>query len=534
MSTPAANPAPAPTPKHHVGKRTEAAIGIVLLALAMLAAWYFTSTRFQEHMRRLLVAKLERATGGQVELRSMRWKLAYLELEADGLTIHGTEPAGQVPLFYADRLRVALKPLGYLRPRLQLRELSVIAPKVHIITNADGTTNIPGPKSTPRPAAERVEQLIDLAVRQMEIRNGTLLWNDREIPLNVGASDVVAGLVWDAASKRYDAMLHVGRTEITAPNLRPFAISTDLRASILRDRLVISSLRVTSQQTRIDLAGSVVDFRQPQLNFDYKANLQLAQIASIVRYPELHGGVAEVNGHASYSAQKFQTIGKASLRSGSLDAGVFRLRELSAGLDFVADQNRLKVPHIFGHGFGGTVTGELDIDNYLSSPERTGKEEQRADGKFRIEGVLLSQVINAVYTEDLPLDRLRAESTISGNAGLTWRGTPDRAVAHFDLDSVAPSPSAVPGRLPYVVSLLGDFDFKQNAMIIDAGDIRTPATHVTTQGTISRDSNLHMTARSTNAAEFAGLIAALRPRDAGPMPVEFGGLTTFEGTLHNK
>ena len=534
MSTPAVNPVTKAPRKHHLGKRAEAVIGVVLLALAMFGAWYFTSTRFQEHVRRLLIGKIERATGGRVELQSLRWRLAYLELEVDGLTLHGTELADQAPLFYADRVRVALKPFAFVRPRLELRELSVIGPKVHIITNPDGTTNIPGPRATPRPAAERIEQLFDVAARELEIRNGTLIWNDREVPLNIAASDVVAGLLWEKQSHRYDAMLHVGRTEIIKQGLRPFAATADLHASIFRDRLVISSMRISSQQTRVDLSGSIVDFRQPKLYFDYKANLQLGQVASIVRYPELHGGIAELSGHARYSAQKFQTTGKAALRNGSLDAGVFRFRELSAGFDYVADNTRIRVPQIFGHGMGGTVTGELEIVNYLSGPERYGNDEQRADGKFRVYNVLLSQVIDAVYSQDLPLEKLRAESTISGTAGLTWRGTPDRAVAHFDLDSVAPPPASVPGRVPYTVRLLGDFDFRQSAMLIESGDIRTPASHVAVRGTISNESDLQISARSTNVGEFAGLIAALRSRDAGPMPVEFGGVTAFEGTLHNK
>jgi translocation and assembly module TamB len=535
MSTQAANPVTSPAAKQrHVGKRAQAAVGVVLLALAMFAAWYFTSTRFQEHMRRLLVAKIEQATGGRVELRAMRWRLAYLELEADGLTLHGTEPADQAPLFYADRIRIALKPLGYLRPRLELRELSVIAPKIHILTNADGTTNIPGPKTPSRPPAERVEQLFEVAAREMELRNGTLLWNDREIPLDAAASDVIAALLWDKQSRCYDANLHVGRAEIAKHGLRPFAATADLHASVYRDRVAISSLRIASQQTRVDLSGTVVDFRQPKLDFDYKASLQLGQIASIVRYPELHGGTAELSGHGTYSLQTFQTTGKAALRNGSLDAGVFRLRELNAGVDYVADQTRIRLPHVFAHGMGGTVTGELEIVNYLSSAERTGKDEQRAEGKFRVEDVVLSHVINAVSSEDLPLDKLNAESMISGTAGLTWRGTPERAIAHFDLDSAAPPPGSIPGRIPYSVRLLGDFDFKHNAMIIESGEVRTPASHVLVHGTISQDSDLQMSARSINAGEFAGLIAALRSRDAGPMPVEFGGLTTFEGSLHNK
>ena len=59
-------------------------------------------------VRDRVVAELEKATGGTVELQSLHWNLSKLEIEGKGLTIHGLEPAAEFPLAHVDRLYVRL------------------------------------------------------------------------------------------------------------------------------------------------------------------------------------------------------------------------------------------------------------------------------------------------------------------------------------------------------------------------------------------------------------------------------------------
>ena len=57
-------------------------------------------------MRLKVIAKLEEITGGKVELKGFQWNLSKLQFEADDLTIHGLEPAGEVPYAHADHLQI--------------------------------------------------------------------------------------------------------------------------------------------------------------------------------------------------------------------------------------------------------------------------------------------------------------------------------------------------------------------------------------------------------------------------------------------
>src|ERR1035438_9445022 len=75
----------------------EAAIGVVVLAVAIVLVWYVRSPRFADLVRRKTIVTLEEATGGRVELHAFRWNLSKLEFDADDLTIHGLEGPDQQP-----------------------------------------------------------------------------------------------------------------------------------------------------------------------------------------------------------------------------------------------------------------------------------------------------------------------------------------------------------------------------------------------------------------------------------------------------
>jgi len=150
-----------------------AAIGVVLLAIIGAIAWYLRSPRFEDVVRRKVIAKLEDATGGRVNLRSFHWKLKTLEFEADDLTIHGREGPDQLPYAHADRAHVRLRILSFVQVRVNLKYLGLERPVVHVIVYPDGTTNAPEPKVKQGNAAP-VQQLFDLAITRADLQNGML------------------------------------------------------------------------------------------------------------------------------------------------------------------------------------------------------------------------------------------------------------------------------------------------------------------------------------------------------------------------
>ena len=78
------------------------------ITLALLG-WYVSTDSFQQRMRGRLVAELEKATGGRVELSELHTIPFRLRVEGRNLTIHGREAAGEPPFLRVDRVQAELK-----------------------------------------------------------------------------------------------------------------------------------------------------------------------------------------------------------------------------------------------------------------------------------------------------------------------------------------------------------------------------------------------------------------------------------------
>src|SRR5438270_455839 len=115
--------------------------GLALVLIVGVIGLYFfaSSSRFENIVRKRLIARIEAATGGRAEIGTFHWNLLKLELAADGVVLHGRESAGETPYAQLASLRVSLDVLGFWSPRILLRNLVLDRPQIHLIVNRDGS-----------------------------------------------------------------------------------------------------------------------------------------------------------------------------------------------------------------------------------------------------------------------------------------------------------------------------------------------------------------------------------------------------------
>ena len=166
------------TRRSHTRLWIGAGICALLLAAVVAIVWYLGSPAFERLVRRKVVAALENATGGRVELQAFHWNLSKLEFEANDLTVHGREGPDQLPYAHADRAVLRLRIISVLRTQAHLKYVGLERPVIHLIVYPDGTTNAPEPK-VKHGNANPVQHLFDLAITRADLHNGTLLLNDR-------------------------------------------------------------------------------------------------------------------------------------------------------------------------------------------------------------------------------------------------------------------------------------------------------------------------------------------------------------------
>ncbi len=547
--------------RSHTRLWIEAAIGVVVLAAAIVLVWYVRSPRFADLVRRKTIATLEEVTGGRVELHAFRWNLSKLEFEADDLTIHGLEAPDQQPYAHADRIHVRLHIISFVEKRISLKELSLDRPVVHLIVNPDGTTNAAEPKL--RSHATPVQQLFDLAIARLDLHNGLLLVNDRALPLDFAADDVTAAMTYDRGDHRYDASVQAGKMDVKYQDFRDVAARGEVAFSLWSNRLQIKSLNLTSENSSLQATGKLSNFNSPELDFKYSSAVDVAQLGSVIRLYELRGGRARLDGSGTYSSTTgVATRGYAAARGVTyLDNGV-EVRDVGVSADFSLARDNLALTRIAGRLLGGGVTGDAEVRNLLSgltrgmkpSMEQTTERakpgaKQRPNGRksafppisgpglqqgtahLRVTGLSLTELARMFSTKAVPYEKLNPVGSVGGTVNLAWTRSVADASADLALDVTPPAqPSA--NQLPVTATVRARYNPNAQVMDFSALTMTTPHSRLNATGILgSTSAALHVVLNTTSLTEFQPLLTAM---GSPPLPVELAGGASFNGTLSGR
>jgi AsmA protein len=152
--------------------------GIVIFLVLIIAAGYFylRSSGFQEFALRKIVATADQATGGKTEIGGLDFKLSTLTAHLYNITLRGTESATQPPLLHADKLTVSLKVVSVLHHKVELDQLLIDHPVVHVQVNQQGKNNLP---TAPPSQSSSHTSVFDLAVHQAKLTSGEVNYNDQ-------------------------------------------------------------------------------------------------------------------------------------------------------------------------------------------------------------------------------------------------------------------------------------------------------------------------------------------------------------------
>jgi uncharacterized protein involved in outer membrane biogenesis len=167
---------------------------VIFLSLLLLVSaflWYITTDSFQQMVRRRLIASLQHATGGRVEIGSFHVVPLRFEVEVRDLTIHGRESAGQRPLAHVDSMSAIVDLIAALGGDMTFDRLTLVHPVVHFIFFPDGTTNQPTPQRAP---GATFDQMFAVSVNRLEVRQGELFLDEQRIPVEFVSNELEARL----------------------------------------------------------------------------------------------------------------------------------------------------------------------------------------------------------------------------------------------------------------------------------------------------------------------------------------------------
>jgi translocation and assembly module TamB len=517
-----------------------AALALTLTAVGVLV---LQSTWFYEQVRTRLVATVEKATGGRVEIQSFRFYWWELRAEVKGFVLHGTEPAGKPPLLRADSVNVGLKIVSLSRRDVDLQSLEVAHPQVYLIVSPDGRTNVPEPKVKAKSARGAMETILDLAIGRFALRDGMFeLETHGRRPFSIAGRNLQTKFLYDAAGRRYRGDLAVSPIDLRYANLAPMLIDVNLSLALEKDRIQLTAGSIRTGATEVQATGALDSLANLHGTFHYEVRASLADLQRVLKSPAHLAGTVLITGKAIYES------GPKLTATGSLHAYGVEYRDrvahihhaqadgtVDTTLDYVR-VNGMRITAVYSD-HTATIPGSVQIQSVTlrgSDLEARGvaaaglggtfrgNAELRDFDRFRAAGSLAGfdiRRIVAIYSKDpLPWDGL-----ISGSASIASNikgRTETAAEGRLDITPAA-TRDPVRGEVKFA------YDTRRDLLDLGHSYLTLPHSRLDASGSIGRQLRVRLESR-----DLADILPAV---GAASVPVKIeSGVAVFSGTVSGK
>jgi translocation and assembly module TamB len=510
-------------------------LGVVSLA-GML--WYSTTDAFQAMVRRRLVTELELITGGRVQLGSFHTTPFRLRVDVRDLTIHGLEKSGEIPYAHVDRMLAEVKVISVLGAEFGVSSVELEHPVVHIIFYGDGSTNQPVPKVERISDKNGVEELFSLSIGELNVHGGELIWDQQRIPLDLVANDVTAGLTYSLLHHHYTGDLKLGKVATQLQNYRPFTWAAETHFVLTTKAVEIESFKATSGRSRLEAAGGVNDFRRPKIQAKYIANVDLGEMAAILRRRDLRGGNLQANGQGSWSGEDFSSAGKFQLKDVDWRDASVDLRRAGGTSQYTISAKKFTLADIQARLLGGSATGDASVENWLTSPEKAalvGKNkvsaEQKGIVRLRVKDVSAGEMLAMITPPGMPLRQVNVSGSTSGSIESTWTRSWKRSETVLALD-VSPPRQPAPNQVPLTMRARAIFRAAPGELEVSELDAQTRATQLHGSGTLSSAAALKFSINTTDLREWQPVLSAFGKQSQ--IPLALHGHASLSGTASGK
>jgi translocation and assembly module TamB len=516
-------------------------VAICVAAFGFLA-WYVTTDSFRQIVLRRLVASLESATGGRVEIGSFHTIPMRLRVEVRDLTIHGRESADQVPYLHVDRLQAELKIISLFEKEVGLRTLTLEHPVVHIIIYPDGSTNQPALKISTAAKKAPVEQLFSMSVSRVDVERGELLWDLQKIPLDFHGRDVSLGLSYSFLRQRYEARVALGSVATKIQQYPAFEWRGDASLVLYRDHADVTALTVSSGKSQMHFSGAVQNFQNPQVVGNYRGIVDLPEWAGLFDNKAIRRGTASFDGKGSWNLQDFSGDGMLLVNDFDWLDSRMKLQNSKVSANYSVTPQRLRLTSLKMNGLGGELAGDVDVVNWQTSlaPD-TGRHRrvlgripagslQRGSVRIQLNGFSLSPLIQTLSSKKLPLDQLRMVGSVNGAIEMLWVGSIRDAETRMNLTIAAPA-KTTPSDLPVRAEVSGVYQGSRDELQLDRFKWNTPASELNAQGNLASTSSLRLSASSHNLTEWNPLLRAAFGQN---LPFTVSGWINFNGNASGR
>ena len=399
--------------------------------------------------------------------------------------------------------------------------------EVHLRTNPDGSTNLPGPM-TRFQAGEVMEQLIVLRIGRVTLAHSALFWNDRALDLDLSARDV-ALLLHVRRGHGYDGSLTASAVNVQMPgeSMPPLAFSA--RFDLSPNQLTVTSL---AWKARGMSGQGSVTFRpapEPQGYFSFETSSDAADLNLLLHRRELQSGSLRIEGQGLFRHQEISAHGRLQARQLLFKNAQFDSGPLDASADYSLDRSQLAISNLRVLGWGGSAMGDGHVNLAGPAPQ--------FQINARLRDISLAALLQTSKIEPLLLRQLRPSSRIDGAMEIFGAGPPDKIKSNFDLHFSVPVPFPS-GSLPLSGDMQGSLETSNGFSVsLASSTLHSSNSVITAKGTLVESVgrseptiSLQVQAETSQLGEWRPILQALSEFSL-VMPLSLKSPLTFTGEV---
>ena len=494
--------------------------GLLIGAIGAFYGLLYTNW-FQDYARRRVIAEVESATGGKVEIERFRFDPDRLFVRVEGLVVSASEPSSAPPFLTVAAVELQLGIESLWAREVSLRSMKVESPQVRVVAGPDDTTNLPA-----FPTGRAGSGLFELAVGTLDLSEGSLQWNDSHYPISFSSEQFQLHTRYEPAEDRYRARLRLGESAFEVLDDHPGVSEGEAEFFLYRDRIEAPEIYLAGSGARIRAELAIERPDQPRGVLKYQSTVALGEWAHRMGLTLIQSGEARAAGEARWDAGTGEFSLKGDIRFGEVIVAGAGTEPLSLTAEYQGDADRLRIHNIEARGLEGTLTGETAVEGLRSGKPR-----------FQFDGVLdefpLEPVLAGLTSARPQVGRLPYSGTLHGSVQVKGSDWSDLEAAVGLIVSRPARVSAGRRGLEGAVDLV--YAASAEGFSLVQLDLATPTSRLELQGSMNRayETSLQVSARFQDLQDVSAVARAAGMTVEG-VPMEIRGGIGIDGAVSGR
>src|SRR5882762_11308901 len=293
----------------------------LILLLVIVAIVTLRTYTFSYFLLTKIVHQAELSTGTHITIQKLDLRWAPFTADFYGVIVHGQEKSYEPPLLQAEHVGVSLGLRALLKKQVDLYAITVDRPVVWLRVDASGNTNLPKP-----PPSNNSSSNETIVVRHASLKDGTVNYNDQQIPLAAELDDFKASVQFDATANKYRGSLGYRQGCVVTAGMNPVEHTANVEFNANRDGVILDPIVLSAGKTRLTARLNVTNFANPVIDGNYEGVLVVQEIAEILKNPSLPRGDIGLSGTVNYQSVAKEPFLKTLRVAGKLDSQALAVR----------------------------------------------------------------------------------------------------------------------------------------------------------------------------------------------------------------